>query len=685
MAYRLSVDIGGTFTDLAVVDEQGKVGLFKSASTPTNPAQGVKDVLGLACKAYGTSQSELLSDTELLVHGTTVSTNAVRERRAAKTGLLCTKGFDNILYYRQAGKKDPFNLWMEYVEPYVPHYLTFPVEERIGADGQILIPLNEQDVQTAIRQLKKWNVEAIAVCFLWAHVNPIHEKRVGEIIEEEWPGIPYSLSHKVQPVIREFVRTSSTCLDASLRPVVTKYCDDLDTWLRENGFRHEFLMVVASGGVVGIREAIVRPVYTIFSGPTMGAVAGLLFSAERGFNNVVTIDMGGTSFDVSANLDGIPLVTDSAMVAELPIGVTSVEINSIGASGGSIAWVDTAGVLRVGPRSAGAVPGPACYMLGGEEPTVTDANVVLGYVNPDFFLGGTMKLTPELSWKAIEEKVARPLKIGVEEAANGIISLVNTNITNAILTITRKRGINLRDFLLFVGGGAGPTHAAYLARELDMKHILIPKMAGGLCALGMLNADLKFHNVGSFYTESTRFDPEAVNRLLEDLEARAIRALQEQGIPPERRKIEYYFSARYPGQVYELQIPLRSSRVSQDSLPQMVDDFHSEHERRYFTSERTNYIEMLCWRVTATGVMPRITFPEQPLGSEDTSPALKGKRKAYLYGGFIDTPIYDGGKLVHGMIIQGPAIIEDYGSSPLIPRGVKCTITKLGDYYLELE
>lgn len=685
MGYHLTVDVGGTFTDLMCMDEKGEARLFKASSDPEAPDRGVQEAIKLAAQYHGKGLRDFLAETERLVHGTTVSTNAVIQRKGVKTALLVTKGHRHMLWMRDGYKTDVFNLKMPYLIPYASLYLTLPVEERTDRFGEVLMPLNEEEVRVHLRQLKKWEVKAIGVCFLWSIVNPGHEKRVGEIIKEEWPEVAYSLSHEVQPVIREFVRSSATVLDASLKPIVAEYCQRLQGWLTDNGFRRDFLMVVASGGVVGVWESVRRPVYIIFSGPTLGPAAGLFYGQPLGYDNAISIDMGGTSFDVGAVVGGEPIMTGEARIADWPTGITSVEVDSIGAGGGSRAWVDPGGMLHVGPESAGAVPGPACYMRGGDKPTVSDANLVLGYLNPDFFLGGTMKLDAGAAHKVMEQ-LASTLKVGVPEAANAVFGLVNTSMVNAMLTITMKHGLDPRHFLLACGGGAGPTHAAWLAKGLGTPRVLMPKWAGGLCAVGMLNSDVKFETMGTCFTESVRFRPAEVNKVLEEMEARGKSFLDAEGIPEEKREYKYFMEARYPGQVYNLRIPLETSRVSEETLPKMVKDFHDFHEKLYFVAERDSPVEMLNWGVSSIGLMPKLSLPKQPVAGKDTSAALRGKRKAYFaeLGGFVDTPIYDGGKLRHGMEVKGPAIIEDYGSTPVIPPWAKVTVTEWGDYLMEL-
>ncbi len=685
MAYKVGIDAGGTFTDTVVVDEKGAISVFKAPSTPQDPGKGVYDTLELAAKHYGLPLRDFMANCEMVVHGTTVATNAVIQHKAAKTGLICTRGFTSILHLREGAKPEPFNLNMEYPKPYVPRYLTLPVEERVNSEGEVVIPLNEDDVRKAIRQFKDWNVQAVAVCLLWSIRNPSHEQKIARIIEQEWPAVAYSLSSEVLPVIREYPRTSATVVDASLKPVMRKYTDRLQQSLSENGFRREFLMVIASGGVVAAKSAVERPVFTVLSGPAMGPVAGLLYGQTRGVDNVITVDMGGTSFDMSIVTEGRIATTRGAKVADVPVGVNTLEVDTIGAGGGSIAWVDAGGLLHVGPQSAGAVPGPACYEKGGEEPTVTDANVILGYINPDYFLGGRMRINPALSHRAME-KVARRLGLGIAETAEAVMRVVNQNMISGMEHISVKRGMDPREYLFVCGGGATAIHAGEMARELDMKQVLVPRTTAALCALGMLTTDIKFDSVGSLSTSSLAFDFARVNRVLDDLEAKGKRFLKEEGVDEARWRFDYFANARYPRQSFELEVPLRSSRLSPDSIGQLVQDFHDHHERTYAVSERSSQVEFTDWRVVATGVMPKITLPVQSHGGADATHALKGRRKAYFkaLGGFADTPIYEGPKLVHGNKLKGAAVIEEPTTTIVVWPGWEVTVTENGDYFMEL-
>lgn len=686
MTFRIGVDTGGTFTDLAVSDEAGGFHMYKSPTT-ADYITGVINCLKSYAADYKMDLKDFFRKTEtLIIYGSTIATNAVIQWKGAKVGIICTKGHKGILYRREGGKQDVFNLYIPYPRSLVSPYLCREVTERINSEGGIEIPLDEDSVRAAVRQFKEWNVEAIGVCLLWSIVNNAHERRIKEIVEEEWPGIPISLSSEVQPIIREYHRASCVAFDAMLKPIMSDYVKNFRKSLADYGFKNELLTVVSTGGIVTASEALVKPVYSLFSGPAMGPTAGLFFARQEGVENVVTVDMGGTSFDTSAIVDGMPTITRDARVGEYPTGVTSVEVLTLGAGGGSIAWVDPGGLLRVGPLSAGAEPGPACYGKGGQEPTVTDANVVLGYVNPDYFLGGGIKISPELSRKAIEGKIAQPLKCEIQEAAIGIYRVVNENMVGGILDMTVRRGIDPRAFLLIVGGGAGPAHAAKIAKELGMKKIVIPKACPVLCAMGMLNADLTFSYVGSKYTETINFDFNGVNSMLAELERRAKGALDRARIPAENRRFEYYVAARYPMQAYAIDLPLRGSRFTLGMIAQLEADFHAAHEKLYAVSDPTCYVQCTDWRVLGIGVMPRLVLREQPYVGEDACKAIKGKRSAYFdeVGGFAEIPIYDGHKLGYGSKIDGPAIIEDPLTTTVVVPGAKVTVNKVGSYIMEL-
>ena len=536
MSYRMSVDIGGTFTDLVVVDEEGRIRVFKSSTTPEDYVAAVISNLRQASESFGIPLEGLMQKCSSfiggsLVHGSTIATNALIEKKLAKTGLICTRGFRDILTDREGGKAEPFNWDQDYPPAYVSRYLTLPVTERINAEGEIETPLLEEEVRQAVHQFEQWGVEVIAVSLLWSIVNPVHELRVGEICLEEAPRIPCVLSHQVNPIIREYRRTSSTAINASLLPIVGQYVENFEKRLKEIGYPGGMLMLTSTGGVMSTEELVEKPIYSIDCGPSLAPTAGLwLGQSELEKKEVITADMGGTSFDISCVTDGVIAVSRDVWVGDSILGVSKVDIKSIGAGGGSIAWVDSGGLLHVGPESAGAVPGPACYGRGGSRPTVTDANLVLGYIDPDFFLGGAMALRPELAEAAIGKEVAQPLGLGLEQAAFSIWSTVNVDMVSVIEDITVWQGIDPREYLFVSGGGAAGLHVIPMIQELGASDILIPKAAGVISALGGVFADITADFSSSRFTESDRFDVEAVEGDMAELEARALAFLEGAGV-----------------------------------------------------------------------------------------------------------------------------------------------------------
>ncbi|MCJ7792333.1 MAG: hydantoinase/oxoprolinase family protein [Dehalococcoidia bacterium] len=693
MSFRISTDIGGTFTDLAIVDENGDLFIFKTPTTPGNYMDGISDVLALAAEHYRIPLSQLLKEGSsgqggFLAHGSTISTNAIIEGRTAKIGLICTKGFRDILLTREGGKDRPYDWDIDYPPPYVPRYLTLPVTERINSEGGIEVPLNEDEVRQVVRQLKKWKVEAIAVSLLWSIANPVHELRIGEIIKEELPEIFYTLSHNLNPVIREYRRTSSVVINASLAPLIDKYVSGMDKSLREKGYQGELSFFNSSGGVMSLEELVEKPIYSIDSGPAMAPVAGKTFATvELNTNDVITIDMGGTSFDVSCITQGDIYISREAKIGSHTLGINKVDTRSIGAGGGSIGWVDPGGLLHVGPQSAGAVPGPACYGRGGNAPTVTDANLVLGYLDPNYFLGGRLKLKRPLAEEVIQLNVGNPLNLKLEEAAFSIWNTVNINMVVPIRDMTIWQGIDPRDYLLVAGGGAAGLHVVPIMQELEMKRALIPKVAGALSAVGGLFADITSEYSASYYTQSNSFDYKGVNVVLDKLQQQARASLDRAGVPPKHRRLHFYVEAHYPYQIWELSVPIKGGRIrNEEDLLQLVNAFHEMHEKVYTIKEPGQYIECIYWRVKATGLVPKTEIKEKPESGKDPSAAFVGTRKAYFknFGGMVDTPIYRGDKLAPGNIITPPAIIEELTTTVVIPPKSKATVTKRGSYLLEL-
>ena len=692
MSYRLCIDIGGTFTDLVVADQKGKVDIFKSPTTPGNYTDAFIETVKMAADNYSLPLKEFMAQCSTIEggyfgHGSTVSTNAIIEGKAAKTGLICTGGFRDILLAREGGKENPYNWQMEYPEPYIPRYLTFGVGERINAEGGIEQELNQDDVRKAIRQLKEYRVNAIAVALLWSIVNPVHELKIAGIIEKEWPGIPYSLSHKVNPCIREYRRFSSTAIDASLKPLVSSYVAQLEKRLEAIGYKGQLSLLTSSGGVVSAEEFVRKPIFSVDCGPALAPSAGrLIAETDLGIDNIITTDMGGTSFDVACITGGEIAVSRETEVGGYMLGINKVDSKSIGAGGGSIAWVDSGGLLHIGPRSAGAVPGPACYNKGGTDPTITDANVVLGYLDPAYFLGGGMKLDKKLAAKAIEEKVAIPLKLSVEEAAYAMWGVVNASMSNVIQDITIWRGIDPREYTMVSGGGAGGMHIAAIAGELGVKKILIPRVAGALSAFGGAFADITSEFSLSKFTESGSFDYDGINSALDGLKKQAEEFFEHMRVPRKQRKLQIYTEARYPFQVWEISVPLRGNSIgNQKQLDVLVSDFHKLHQKIFSVSAPDQPVEFVYWRVKAVGRLPRTDFPAAKVSPG--AAASSSTRKAYFreLGGMVETPLYKGEDLKAGNRISAPAIIEEPTTTILVMPGCKASITRYGNYLIEIK
>ena len=550
--YRVCIDIGGTFTDCVVSDAGQHLSIFKTPSTPAAFELGFMNALKLAADGYGRALPDFMARVERVVHGTTVSTNALLEGKHATVGLICTHGFRDILTLREAPRKPPFQWRLTYPEPFVPRIRTRGVRGRIDATGAEHTPLEEEDVLAAVEDFRKLGVEAVAVCLLWSVVNGSHERRVGEIVKGAWPEVPVTLSHRLNPIAREYRRAVSAAIDAALRPVVSAYVHALDRSLRESGYGNELMIANCLGGMMPPDEIAERPIYSVMSGPTLAPVAARRLTDAP---DLVVVDMGGTSFDVSAVRDGQLVISPEAMLTEFDmLGIPKVDVRSVGAGGGSIAHVDAGGLLRVGPESAGADPGPACYGLGGMRPTVTDADVVLGIIDPDYFLGGRMRLDKAAAEKAVGT-IADALGIELAAAARVIASTVDHTMIAAIEDITVQEGIDPRESYFVAGGGATAMHMGQMARVLDIKGYMVPKFSAGLSAFGGLISDIVWEETATLVTDAARFDLDGVNRVLAELEERGRAFLARAGIAEPDQRFEYAYLGRYQYQSWEIEVP----------------------------------------------------------------------------------------------------------------------------------
>jgi len=696
MSIRVCIDIGGTFTDLATVnDEDGRLNIFKTSTTPHDYAKGVIEGLYLSADFYGFSITEFMRQCSsnmggAINYGTTIATNAIIQKKVSKVGLICTSGHRDILTLREGGKEEPFIWNVDFPEPYIPRYLTIPVKERIDSQGNIIQSLDETQVRESIRQLKSFEVEVIAVSLLWSIMNQVHELRIAEIIEEEWPGQPCVLSHIVNPIIREYRRSISTVINASLLPIVGPYIRGFDERLRELGYEGNLSLISAFGGIMSIDYMMRNPIYSVDSGPTGGPVAGLLYAkSELNNENVVTCDMGGTSFDVSRVTNGVIETTVDAKIGFDHLGIRKVDTRSIGAGGGSIAWVDAGGLLHVGPQSAGSQPGPACYKRGGTNPTTTDANLVLGYLNSKYLLDGRMELDKTLSYQCINDKIVSKLGVSAIEAAFTIWSTVNVNMTDAIRTITSWEGIDPREYTFVSGGGAAGMHIIPMMADLGVRNIIIPKAAGVLSAVGGLSADMVADFQRNYECNSVSMKLEEVNRVLEVLKGDALEFLMANGVEPNDQEFEYFVDASYREQPWNLTIQLPLSKFQNKAdIKKVVNIFHETHDRIRGSKEESEFVEFSNWRVKAVGKTKEMEIYQSAVGKKSSPDnAISEMRMAYFKdkGGLVETTVYNGDKLKPGNRILAPAIIEEMATTIVIFPGSEVKVSALGNYLVSLD
>lgn len=685
MGYRLGIDVGGTFTDFLLVDERGDVRVSKYPSSTARPAEAV--IQGLAKLAAPAPLHEFLAQVDLIVHGTTITTNAIITRQFAKTGYVTTKGFRDLLNARRGIKRTAFTAKEAPPTPIVPRYLVQCVEERVDAEGKVVVPLNERDVAAAAEIFRHEKVEAIAVNLIFSFLNPAHERRVKQILEDVLPGVYISLASDVLPQPRVYERGSTTVFNACLGPVLRRYIGDLTDGLERNGFRGQLLLMQSNGGVTTPELAKDFAAHTLLSGPAGGPVAGIYFATQHGLKNLITVDMGGTSFDSCLILNQEPEITAAHEVAEYCLALPSLAIHTIGAGGGSIAWIDGRGILQVGPASAGAVPGPACYALGGAEPTTTDANVVLGYLNPDYFLGGEKPLDADRARAAVQGRIATQLGLSLDEAAHGIYQVVNANMANGVRTASISRGADPRDCVLVVAGGAGPVHACAIAAELQMSLILIPKSSSVFCASGMLISDLRHDFVRFAYMLMTgeTIDLDAISTRIREMEGAGRALLEAERIRPENRSYTFSFDLRYEGQFNEIETPLpvlADRSFTLEELPALQAAFDARHDSLYGYSLAGSTMELISLRMRALGTTEKPQFTTLPYAGPDAGAALRGQRAACIHGARRALPVYDGTRMRHGNRLTGPAIIEEPTTTILVLPGWQLTVDAQGSYLL---
>jgi N-methylhydantoinase A len=682
-AHRLGIDIGGTFTDFTLLHgSTGAAHLWKEDSTPDDPLAAVEAGLRALAEQLGQTPGELLAATRLFVHGTTIATNLLIQRGGPVTALLCTEGFRDILHFRDGFKPERFDIHLPHPEPLVPRWLRIGVPERIGAGGTVLRVLAEDAVREACGRMRRAGVEAVAVAFLWSVVEPRHERRAAEIVAEELPDAHVVCSSDVLGELREWERTSAAVLSAYIRPSIGSYLRRLERSLQDQGLPTPPLVMQVNGGCGRVGDILRRPVSVLSSGPTASPAAALHAARSIDARDLITMDIGGTSCDVCIIPDGQPTVSRDLRVDEQPLGVPGVEIHSIGAGGGSIAWVDSGGALRVGPASAGAAPGPAAYDHGGERPTVTDANLVLGALSADAFLGGRRRLRRDLAAAAIERHVAEPLALDLLTAAAGIRRVVEASMVGAIRALSTERGIDPRRFVLVAGGGAGGLHAVEVARALGIERVLVPSAAGTLCAFGMTVTDVRHDHATALYQRSDSIDLDLVESLFADLEAHARERMREDGFGPGEMVLDRFVDARYVGQVHELTVPIPPGPVTPAFAAAAAESFHHEHERLYTYARRDIPAELLHWRVRATGRTAAVAH-EAPVGAANAAPV--GSREVIFPGmGPVMVPTHFAPDLTPGITIEGPAVIDGPTTTVLVGPGDRLTVTRGGEQRIDV-
>ncbi len=684
MSWLVGIDTGGTFTDLAAADTvTGTIYTLKVPSVPENPALAVMAAVSQLVEEYPVTWSDI----HFLAHGTTVATNAILEGKGARSGLLVNHGL-RAIYPMRAGNHP---VGPDLIDPYYtkPPELTRPAltreaRGRIGFDGSEVEPLDEDDVRRAAGDLKRLGVESIAVCYLFSFANSRHEERTREIINETFPECRVSLSSDVLPVIREYPRLSTTVLDAYVGPVVSRYFEDLSGRLTQAGVNTQrFYIMQSSGGLKRVALAVRYPNETLLSGPAAGVVFSQKLSEQSGCRNLLTFDMGGTSADMSVLAEGAVDETREGSIAGQDLGTPMIQIRTIGSGGGSLAYVGKDGLLKVGPESAGAVPGPACYGRGGTEPTVTDANVRLGYLSVDNFLGGRMAGNAELAQKALR-KVGDALGLDDVALARGILKIVDTQMAVGLRMALMERGADPRDFVLAAFGGSGPVHAVRLAQELGIGRVLVPRFPGIACSMGLLNTVVKYVYLQSFLARFHQADPVAIERGFAELRDRALKDREIEGLDDTTSEIIYQLDVRYPRQGYELSVTVdHSAGKPVISLDAIREQFHRQHHSYYGISAPEEEPEVVNLRLVLHGRIPQMKWsPPQVEGGN----AIKGHRQCWFEsaGGFVSTPIYDRARLTPGSEMEGPAIVEQTDSATVIEPRMTFAIDPVGNLVIDL-
>ena len=674
---RIALDVGGTFTDVILVQrDTGALRTGKTASTPHDPSQGFFDGVEKVLGAAGVTPPSL----EAVFHGSTIATNAVLEGKGASIGMIVTDGFKYVLEIgrHEVPRKENLFSWIKPKRP-VPPRRILEVPERVHLDGSVEIPLDEARCRKAAQELKRLEVESVAIVFLHSYANPRHEQRAAEILREEYPEVLVSLSSSVLPMFREYERSMATSLNAYLQPVVSRYISRLEEGLAARGIDAPLLLMKSNGGMLSPRLVEQQAINLGLSGPAAGVIGAGYIGQLTGHANAITIDMGGTSADVCLIREGRPHLTSEGEIGPFPLHTPIVDIHTIGAGGGSIARITDQGSLTVGPQSAGAAPGPACYGKGGELPTVTDANLVLGRI-PPHLLGGEIALDTDLAHKAIHDHIAHPLGLELHQAAEGILKIVNNNMVGALRVVSVEKGYDPQDFALVTFGGAGPVHGGELAALLGARIIIVPPYPGIMCALGLLSTDLQNDYVQTSVQRAGRYDLEEMEAVFRRLTAEGAAELDAEGVPPRQQRFQRLADLRYAKQGFELTLDFPADRVTPDAVSRLVADFHLRHEQLYTFANPEADVEIVNLRLRALGLMEKLELPNlAAAGNGATPPSGQTRMVHFSAAGFLEAPVYARESLLAGHTISGPAIVDQPDTTTVIFPGQKAEVDAYGN------
>lgn len=693
MRYNLGIDIGGTFTDLICVSSEGKTIVHKTLSTPQDSSVGFINGIREVAEMAGESFENFISSIDTIVHGTTVATNALLTLRGAKTALITTKGFRDALEMRRGIREEQYNNHYRNVTPLAPRYLRFTVDERIDAEGKVLKKFNEKDLLPIIKKIKEEKVESVAVCFMNSYKNNIHEKKALAFLRKHLSPSPSGkvgmglfvvASFEVLPSIRFYERVSTTTVSAFVGPIVAKYLDNLTQKLSKINFKGTLLIMQSNGGVVTPDQVKKNPAVTVLSGPAAAPTAGAFYSELLGYKNCITVDMGGTSFDAAIVINNQCVTSTEGSINRYRIALPSLDIITIGAGGGSIGWINEGGLLQMGPQSAGALPGPVCYDRGGNVPACTDADLILGYLNPDFFAGGKLKLNKEKAEKSIKENLASKLGLSVLQTAAGMFRIINSNMAQGVRQVSVERGYDPREFLFIVAGGAGSIHSSEICKELEIPMFLVPNVSSIFCAAGMLLGDLKHDYIRSHFTSFNNLDRKKFISLFNDMKEEGTKTLLEEGVSKNNIELTAILDMRYVGQYHEVQLETSWDDVMNFNLENIFDAFHNEHNRQfgYSLKEEKTEMELINIRLRVIGKNEKPKFLSENSESVSLQSALKEHRNVYIpeTEKMQNIPVYDGDKNISGALIKGPCVIEKITTSIFVSENYDCVVDDYGSF-----